>query len=194
MRSLCFATNNQHKIEEIRAQLGSFFLLQKLEDIGCFEELPETQPSIEGNSLQKAQYVFDHYRVACFADDTGLEVEALNGEPGVYSARYAGLQKNSEDNIQLLLSRLAGIENRRARFKTVITLVEENRMSIFEGIVNGVIIREKRGTMGFGYDPVFQPDGFDRTFAEMDVMEKTNISHRGLAMNKLIDFLKKQQA
>src|SRR5690349_3389339 len=124
MKSLCFATNNEHKIEEIRAQLGSFFLLKKLADVGCFEELPETQNSIEGNSLQKAQYVFEHYHVDCFADDTGLEVEALNGEPGVYSARYAGEQKNSEDNMHLLLAKLAGKQNRKARFRTVITLAE----------------------------------------------------------------------
>lgn len=189
MKTLCIATNNAHKVEEIRAQLGSFFLLKKLEDIGCYEELPETQATIEGNSIQKAKYVFDNYGVACFADDTGLEVEALDGEPGVYSARYAGPQRNSEDNIQLLLAKLQGKQNRKARFKTVITLAEADGISIFEGIVNGVIIFEKRGSMGFGYDPVFQPDGFDRTFAEMSIGEKGEISHRGRALKKLIDFL-----
>lgn len=190
MKSLCFATNNENKIAEIRAQLGSFFLLKKLEEIGCKEELPETQNTIEGNSIQKATYVFDHYNVSCFADDTGLEVQALNGEPGVYSARYAGEQKNSEDNIQLLLSRLKGVQNRKARFRTVITLAEADGISTFEGIVEGVILEEKRGTLGFGYDPVFQPAGLTKTFAEMSLEEKSKISHRAIAMNKLIQFLK----
>lgn len=189
MKSLCFATNNSHKIEEIRAQLGSFFLLQKLEDIGCFEELPETQNTIEGNSLQKAKYVFDRYHVTCFADDTGLEVEALLGEPGVYSARYAGPQKSSNDNIQLVLSKLNGLQNRRARFRTVITLVEVDGISTFEGIVNGIIREEMHGKSGFGYDPIFQPDGYNKTFGEMSLMEKTEISHRAIAVKKLVDFL-----
>src|SRR5262245_32506698 len=143
MKSLCFATNNEHKIEEIRTQLGSFFLLKKLADVGCYEELPETQDTIEGNSIQKASYVLDRYKVSCFADDTGLEVEALHGEPGVYSARYArlhgvvgqaGNQKNSEDNIQLLLKKLTGLQNRKARFRTVITLAEVDGITTFEGI------------------------------------------------------------
>jgi XTP/dITP diphosphohydrolase len=190
MKALCFATNNENKIEEIRTQLGSFFLLKKLSDVGCFEELPETRDTIEGNSIQKATYVFDQYNVACFADDTGLEVEALNGEPGVYSARYAGEQKNSEDNIRLLLTRLAGEQNRKARFRTVITLAEADGISTFEGIVDGNILIEKRGTLGFGYDPVFQPNGFNKTFAEMNLEEKSKISHRSIAMNKLIQFLK----
>lgn len=192
MKSLCFATNNEHKIEEIRAQLGSFFLLKKLGDVGCFEELPETQNTIEGNSLQKARYVFDRYNVPCFADDTGLEVEALNGEPGVYSARYAGEQKNSEDNIQLLLAKLSGLQNRKARFRTVITLAEVDGISTFEGIVNGVILEKKQGSAGFGYDPVFQPNGYNNTFAEMSLAEKSTISHRSIAMNKLINFLKEK--
>ncbi len=176
-------------MEEIRAQLGSFFLLQKLEDIGCFEELPETQHTIEGNSIQKATYVFERYQVSCFADDTGLEVEALKGEPGVYSARYAGEKKSTEDNIQLLLSRLEGTRNRRARFRTVITLAEADGICTFEGIVSGVIVNERRGTSGFGYDSIFQPEGFNKTFAEMSVMEKTEISHRAIAMKKLFYFL-----
>jgi len=192
MKSLCFATNNEHKIEEIRTQLGSFFLLKKLEEINCFEELPETQNTIEGNSIQKAKYVFEHYGVPCFADDTGLEVEALQGEPGVYSARYAGDQKNSEDNIHLLLTKLSGSQNRKARFRTVITLAEADGISTFEGIVNGVILEKRRGTQGFGYDPVFQPQGFTKTFAEMSLTEKSIISHRALAMNKLIQFLTKK--
>jgi XTP/dITP diphosphohydrolase len=192
MKSVCFATNNEHKIEEIRAQLGSFFLLKKLEDIGCFEELSETQRTIEGNSLQKAKHVFDHYQVPCFADDTGLEVEALDGEPGVYSARYAGEQKNSEDNIQLLLTKLSDKQNRKARFRTVITLAEADGISTFEGVVEGIILVEKRGTGGFGYDPVFQPHGYNKTFAEMSLSEKSKISHRAIAMNKLIQFLTKK--
>lgn len=192
MKSFCFATNNENKIEEIRAQLGSFFLLKKLDEVGCLEELPETQDTIEGNSIQKATYVFDHYKVPCFADDTGLEVESLGGEPGVYSARYAGEQKNSEDNIRLLLTRLAGSPNRKARFRTVITLAEADGISTFEGIVNGTILEEKHGTLGFGYDPVFQPDGYKKTFAEMSLEEKSKISHRSIAMNKLIQFLKEK--
>lgn len=192
MKSFCFATNNENKIEEIRTQLGSFFLLKKLNEVGCLEELPETQNTIEGNSIQKATYVFDHYKVSCFADDTGLEVEALGGEPGVYSARYAGEQKNSEDNIRLLLTRLAGSSNRKARFRTVITLAEADGISTFEGIVSGTILEEKRGTLGFGYDPVFQPDGSKKTFAEMSLDEKSKVSHRSIAMNKLIQFLKEK--
>jgi XTP/dITP diphosphohydrolase len=192
MRTLCFATNNEHKIEEIRTQLGSFFLLKKLEDIGCFEELPETQPTIAGNSIQKARHVLDNYRVSCFADDTGLEVDALNGEPGVFSARYAGPQRNSEDNIQLLLSKLKGLENRSAKFRTVITLAEASGITTFEGIVKGRILESKRGTQGFGYDPVFVPDGYTKTFAEMPLTEKTKISHRAIAVEKLVKFLKEK--
>ena len=194
MVELCFATNNVHKIEEIRALLGSFFLLKTLQDIGCNEELAETQNTIEGNSLQKARYVFDRYQVPCFADDTGLEVEALGGEPGVYSARYAGEQKNSEDNIRLLLKKLEGVPNRKARFRTVITLAEADGISTFEGIVKGTIRLEKSGTYGFGYDPVFQPEGFNKTFGEMNLTEKSMISHRAIAVKKLVDFLKKKYA
>lgn len=190
MKSLCFATNNNHKTEEIRALLGPFFLLKNLKDIGCTEELPETQPTIEGNALQKARYVFDHYGIACFADDTGLEVEALNGEPGVYSARYAGEQRNVHDNIQLLLSRLKNSSNRKARFKTVIAWVEEGRVETFEGLVYGTIIDTLRGTNGFGYDPVFVPDGFNKTFAEMELADKNLISHRAIAVKKLTNFLR----
>lgn len=190
MKSLCFATNNNHKTEEIRALLGPFFLLKNLKDIGCTEELPETQPTIEGNALQKARYVFDHYGIACFADDTGLEVEALNGEPGVYSARYAGEQRNDHDNIQLLLSRLKNSSNRKARFKTVIAWVEEGRVETFEGLVYGTIIDTPRGTNGFGYDPVFVPDGFNKTFAEMELADKNLISHRATAVKKLTNFLR----
>lgn len=194
MRSLCFATNNNNKTEEIRALLGPFFFLKNLKDIGCSEELPETQATIEGNAIQKATYVFERYHVSCFADDTGLEVEALNGEPGVFSARYAGEHRNDQDNIALLLSRLAPHTNRRARFKTVISVVGEGEVNNFEGIVYGTIVAEPQGKNGFGYDPVFMPDGFEKTFAEMDLTEKNLISHRALAVKKLINFLREKYA
>jgi XTP/dITP diphosphohydrolase len=190
MTPICFATNNQHKLEEIRALLGPFFQLKSLQDIGFYEELPETQNTIEGNSLQKANYVFERYGISCFADDTGLEVESLGGAPGVYSARYAGDHKNSEDNIDLLLKNLHSFQNRKARFKAVITLVEPDRISTFEGIVNGIILPERRGTKGFGYDSVFQPEGYQRSFGEMDLIEKNLISHRAIAVKKLINFMK----
>jgi len=190
MKKLCFATNNAHKTQEIGALLGPFFVLQNLKDIGCTEELPETQPTIEGNALQKARYVFDHYQVSCFADDTGLEVEVLNGEPGVVSARYAGEHRSDHDNIKLLLSKLETQENRRARFKTVIAWIDNGREEYFEGIITGTITHAPRGTKGFGYDPVFIPDGSERTFAEMDMDEKNLISHRAIAVKKLVNFLR----
>jgi XTP/dITP diphosphohydrolase len=189
MITICIATNNQHKIEEIRALLGPFFQLKSLQEIGCFEDLAETQSTIEGNSLQKAQYVFDTYGVPCFADDTGLEVDILNGAPGVHSARYAGVHKNSEDNIDLLLKNLANSSNRNARFKTIITLVEPEQTTTFEGIVEGTIQTERRGNKGFGYDSVFKPTGFTKTFAELSLEEKNLISHRAIAVKKLINFL-----
>ena len=158
--------------------------------MGCFEELPETQDTIEGNSRQKAEYVFDKFKVACFADDTGLEVEALNQSPGVYAARYAGEQKNSDDNIELLLKNLHGVKNRNARFRTVITLVGLGNIQFFEGIIEGKITGEKKGKAGFGYDPVFQPQGFTKTFAEMNLDEKNQVSHRARAIAKLAAFLK----
>ncbi|HCZ37046.1 MAG TPA: non-canonical purine NTP pyrophosphatase [Cytophagales bacterium] len=188
--TLCFATNNIHKVKEIQALLGNSFNLQSLNDIGCEEELAEDQDTIEGNSLQKAQYVFDHYQVACFADDTGLEVEALNGEPGVYSARYAGEQRNAEDNMQLLLKNLKDKSNLNARFRTVITLIMQSGTHQFEGILNGTITFDKRGTQGFGYDPVFVPKGYQQTLAELDLTEKNKISHRARAIQKLVLFLK----
>lgn len=165
------------------------FRILSLEEIGCREELPETRDTLEGNSLQKAEFVYDRYHLACIADDTGLEVDALNGEPGVYSARYAGEQRNSADNINLLLSRLQNQENRRARFRTIITLIGAKGTRTFEGIINGIILHEKRGTSGFGYDPVFQPDGYQGTLAEMSLEEKNQISHRGRAIQKLVDYL-----
>jgi XTP/dITP diphosphohydrolase len=189
MRELVIASNNKHKIEEMNALLGSSFLLKSLASIGCHEELPETQDTIEANSLEKAKYVFDHYGVSCFADDSGLEVEALGGEPGVDSAHFAGPQRNAEDNIRLLLSRLDGKTNRKAQFKTVITLISPDGVQAFQGIVTGVILTEKRGDMGFGYDPVFLPDGYSQTFAEMTLEEKNKISHRARALKKLVEYL-----
>ncbi len=167
------------------------FRILSLKEIGCDEELPETQTTLEGNSLQKAAYIFGRFHLPCFADDTGLEVEALNGAPGVYSARYAGEQKNSDDNIALLLKNLSGKKNRKARFRTVITLIGLNGVKNFEGVVNGAILDHRRGHGGFGYDPVFLPDGFLKTMAEMTLGEKNLISHRGQAVKKLVDYLKK---
>lgn len=169
--------------------LGSPFLLKGLADIGCLEELPETHTTLEGNSLQKARYVFDLYKIPCFADDTGLEVGALKGEPGVHSARYAGEHRNPEDNIDLLLQKLHNTENRKARFRTVITLMEFSGVHTFEGIVEGEILLMRRGDQGFGYDPVFRPYGYDKTFAEMSLEEKNRISHRGEAVRKLVEYL-----
>ena len=184
------ATNNAHKLSEIRPLLEPDFRILSLQDIGCAEELPETAETIEGNSLQKASYVFERYHLPCFADDTGLEVEALNGEPGVYSARYAGSQRNSADNMALVLQKLAGQTNRRARFKTIITLIGFGGVKSFEGIIEGVLVSETRGNGGFGYDPIFQPDGSSQTLAEMTLTEKNRISHRAIAIKKLVAFLR----
>lgn len=183
------ATNNPHKIQEIGSILGPSFLLRSLAEIGCHEELPETQSTIEGNALQKAQYVFDHYHVPCFADDTGLEVDALRGEPGVYSAMYAGPQRSAEDNMNLLLQKLLGQTNRAAQFRTVIALVEPQGVQLFEGIVRGEILTEKRGSQGFGYDPIFVPENCSKSFAEMSMTEKNTMSHRARAVKKLVDYL-----
>lgn len=187
---ICFATNNPNKLKEIRQMLGEQYSIQSLEDIGCSEELPENQQTLEGNSEEKARYVYDHYGVDCFADDTGLEVSALNGAPGVYSARYAGPQRKSEDNILRLLEELEGKKDRTAQFRTVITLILSGQIHQFEGIVKGEIITTKTGTAGFGYDPVFKPEGYEQTFAEMDMETKNKISHRGRAIRQLVEFLK----
>jgi XTP/dITP diphosphohydrolase len=189
MQTICFATNNQHKLEEVRLALAPDFRVLSLADIGCAEELPETGNTLEANARQKAEYVFNKYAIACFADDTGLEVEALNNEPGVYSARYAGPQRNSSHNIDLLLKNLAGSKNRKAQFRTVICWITENGTHLFEGVVEGEIISERKGTQGFGYDPVFVPTGFTKTFAEMNMNEKNQLSHRARAVNKLTNFL-----
>ncbi|UZR93247.1 non-canonical purine NTP diphosphatase [Chondrinema litorale] len=187
--SICFATNNPHKLKEIQEILADKFQIVSLKEIGCEEDIPETQPTIEGNSEQKAQYVKDHYQIDCFADDTGLEVIALNNEPGVYSARYAGPQRNSDDNIALVLKNLESKTDRSAQFKTVITLIYKGETKAFEGIVKGEITDKPTGTNGFGYDPVFKPEGYDRTFAELSSEEKNKISHRGLAVEKLVAYL-----
>lgn len=188
---LIFATHNQHKTEEAREIAGAVIQIKNLKDIGCIEEIPETADTLHGNALQKAQYVQEHFHVNCFADDTGLEVEALDGRPGVFSARYAGEHCTYQDNVDKLLREMAGKNNRKACFKTVIALILDNKEYLFEGRVDGVIIENQKGTSGFGYDPVFLPDGFDRTFAEMTDEEKNSISHRGRAMRKMMDFLKK---
>ncbi|RXR23367.1 non-canonical purine NTP diphosphatase [Flavobacterium stagni] len=186
---LVFASNNTHKIAEISAMLPKSIELVGLQDIGCDVDIPETAETIEGNAQLKADYVTQHYGLPCFADDTGLEVEALNGAPGVHSARYAGEQKNALDNMNKLLFELDNKASRKAQFKTVIALNLNGETHHFTGIVSGEIIREKRGTQGFGYDPVFVPTGQSQTFAEMDASEKAALSHRGKAVQQLITFL-----
>lgn len=187
---LVFASNNKNKIQEIRHQLPDSIELLSLEDIGCHEEIPETADTIEGNAILKADYVTKNYGYDCFADDTGLEVEALNGAPGVYSARYAGEQKSAEDNMDKLLAALNGNSNRDARFKTVIALNLNGKQQLFTGIINGIITSEKAGDKGFGYDPIFKPEGLNLTFAQLSLNEKARLSHRGRAVSQLIEFLK----
>ena len=186
---LVFATNNLNKLKEVQLALPENIKLLSLSDIGCFEDIPETQDTIEGNAIQKAEYIKTLYGYDCFADDTGLEVEALNGAPGVYSARYAGEQRNSEDNMNKLLYELENSNNRSAQFKTVIALHLNDRLEVFEGICKGEIITEKQGENGFGYDPIFKPLGYDQTFAEMDLVIKNKISHRGKAVMTLVKYL-----
>ena len=190
---LVFASNNKHKIQEIQALVPTDFQILSLEDIGCFEEIPETANTIEGNAILKANYVTKNYGYPCFADDTGLEVDALHGAPGVYSARYAGEQKNAEDNMNKLLHELGYITNRKAQFKTVICLNINGTQQLFTGIINGKIIHEKTGLNGFGYDPIFVADGSDKTFAELSLQEKASISHRGIAVAQLLAFLTKNK-
>ena len=186
---LVFATNNQNKIKEVQSLIPSHITLLSLKDIGCFEEVPETQLTIKGNAIQKAEYIKENYGFDCFADDTGLEVETLNGEPGVFSARYAGEQRDANDNMNKLLMELDGKPNRNARFKTVIALHLNNELHTFEGICKGEITSTKKGDSGFGYDPIFIPDGFTQTFAEMELSLKNKIGHRGKAVTNLVDFL-----
>lgn len=189
---LVFASNNKNKIQEIQALVPSDFKILSLEDIGCFEEIPETAETIEGNAILKANYVTQNYGYPCFADDTGLEVDFLNGAPGVYSARYAGEQKNADDNMNKLLLELRTTTSRKAHFKTVICLNNNGMQHLFTGIINGTITTEKIGTNGFGYDPIFIADGTEKTFAELSMHEKASISHRGIAVGQLIDFLSKK--
>lgn len=198
MKKIVFATNNAHKLDEIRQILGSRFQVLSLNDIDCHDEIPEDHDTLEENSRQKAEYIFSKYHIDCFADDTGLEVEALNGEPGVHSARYAeGTDHDSEANMRKLLLRLGNNPNRRARFRTVITLIEsgvgedEKKETLFEGIVEGAIAFEKKGSEGFGYDPIFVPDGYTQSFAQLGVDIKNTISHRARAVEKLAAYLMK---
>ncbi len=186
---IVFGTSNPNKIKEINQILPSDIIIKGLKDIGCTEDIPETQPTIEGNAIQKAQYIYDNYGVNCFAEDTGLEIKVLNGAPGVYSARYAGEQRSSEDNMDKAMAQLETQSDRSARFKTVIALIIDGELSTFEGIVNGQIIKERKGDGGFGYDPIFMPEGYDQTFGELSSTEKNKISHRGRATKKLIEHL-----
>lgn len=187
---IVFASNNHNKVTEIRQILPTEIEILTLDDIGCTEEIPETAETIEGNALIKANYITQHYNLDCFADDSGLEVDALNGEPGVYSARYAGEHKNSDDNMSKLLNALQNSTNRNAQFKTVIALNIAGEQHLFTGIIKGEITRERSGSGGFGYDPIFQPVGYSKTFAEIPLSEKSTISHRGKAVAQLVEFLK----
>lgn len=187
--SLVFATHNFNKLEEIRALLPDFIELKSLTDIQCFDEIPETAKTLEGNAQLKANFVTHHFQLNSFADDTGLEVESLNAAPGVYSARYAGKESNAEKNIAKLLFNLSDIENRKAQFRTVIALNLSDKSYLFEGVCKGTIIDKKKGSNGFGYDPIFIPDGYTKTFAEMNLTEKNKISHRGKAILQLVKFL-----
>lgn len=186
---LVFATNNLNKLKEVQALIPQHIALLSLKDIGCFEDVPETQNTIVGNAIQKAEYIKTYYGYDCFADDTGLEVDALNGEPGVFSARYAGEQRNANDNMNKLLDKLNEQDNRNAQFKTVIALHINGNLETFTGICKGEITKTKQGEKGFGYDPIFKPTGYNETFAEMDLSLKNSIGHRGKAIKKLIDFL-----
>lgn len=191
---LVFATNNQHKLKEIQQLLGESITILSLGDIGCYDDIPETGDTLEENALQKSEYIYKRYNKNCFADDTGLEIDALNGEPGVYSARYAGIEKDAEANMQKVLTELQGKPSRDANFRTVISLIINGEEFQFEGQVDGCILQQKSGVDGFGYDPIFKPNGYAQSFAEMPLNEKNKISHRGRAVAKLIEFLKSRYA
>lgn len=186
---LVFATNNLNKLKEVQSLIPKHIKLLSLEDIGCFEDIPETQATIEDNAIQKAEYIKTHYGYNCFADDTGLEVESLYGEPGVFSARYAGEQRDANDNMDLLLENLKGKLNRDAQFKTVIALHINDNLNTFTGVCKGGITETKHGDKGFGYDPIFKAEGYDKTFAEISLQEKNKIGHRGKAVRQLVTFL-----
>ncbi len=190
MKTLVFATNNQHKLDEVQAMVGSNFKLKSLKDIGCVADIPETGTTFEENASQKSRYIFNHFQVDCFSDDSGLEVDALDGEPGVYSAHYSG-SRDTEANMQMVLDKLGNNENRTARFRCVISLILNGQEYFFEGSAEGRIAAERSGKAGFGYDPIFMPDDYERTFSEMTAEEKNKISHRGKAMAKLVAFLSK---
>ena len=194
MKKIVFATNNAHKLQELRQILGNQYEILGLADIGCHEDIPETADTIEGNARMKAEYVKQHYGYDCFSDDTGLEIDALNGEPGVLSARYAGPGHDSEANIEKVLKKLDGVTERTARFRTAIALLQGDEMHLFEGQVEGVILTERHGTGGFGYDSIFQPvEGDGNTFAQMSPQDKNSISHRGRAVAKLVEFLNREK-
>lgn len=188
--NIVFATHNKHKAEEIQKLMLTNLVVKTLTEIGCDEDIPETSLTLEGNASLKSIHVVENYQLDCFADDTGLEIESLNGEPGVFSARYAGESKDSNDNMDLVLEKLRGLENRNAQFRTVVSLRLNGEEHLFEGIAKGTIREEKCGADGFGYDPIFEPEGYNITFAEMSMKEKNKISHRGIAVQKLIAFLK----
>lgn len=189
MKQIIFATNNKHKLEEVGAMLAGKIILKSLNDIGCTVDIPETGNTFEENASQKSHYIRQHYQLDCFADDSGLMVEALNNEPGVFSARYSG-SRDMERNIELLMNNLSGKSNRRAAFVTVISLLLGDKEYFFEGIIKGTISTERMGNKGFGYDPIFIPEGYSKSFAQMDPAEKNNISHRALAIQKLVKFLR----
>jgi XTP/dITP diphosphohydrolase len=187
---LIFATQNQHKSTEIQELLPVSIKVKTLSEIGCTVDIPETAKTLEGNAVLKSKFVVENFQVNCFADDTGLEIAALNGEPGVFSARYAGADKNSDDNIDLVLKKMEGVSDRTAQFRTVISLIINKEEKQFEGIAIGEITLEKSGKSGFGYDPIFKPTGYSLTFSEMTLEEKNRISHRGIAVRKLVDYLR----
>lgn len=189
-KEIIFATSNSNKIREVQSMLGDSYVLRSSKDLGLTEEIPETCDTLQGNASQKSHYLYERYGCDCFADDTGLEVEALDLAPGVYSARYAGEGKSSEDNMTLLLKNMEGVQNRKARFRTVISLIQNGKEYFFEGKVEGTIREERCGSEGFGYDPLFEPEGFSITFAEMSLEQKNKLSHRGRAVEKLVNFLK----
>lgn len=193
MKKIVFASGNPNKVSEIAAVLAGEYEVLSLVDIGCTKEIPETGTKLQENAEIKARYVYNHFGIDCFADDTGLEIEALNGEPGVYSARYAGKKRDSLKNMEKVLRKLRGESNRKARFRTVICLIQSGRPFFFEGQVNGEILESPRGEQGFGYDPIFLPEGKKNSFAEMDAEEKNMISHRALAVQKLTEWLKGQK-
>lgn len=190
---LIFATHNHNKAHEIQAMMPKGIEVLTLDEIHCFEEIPETEKTLEGNATMKAQYIVDEFNLNCFADDTGLEIEALKGEPGVYSARYAGESRDANANMDLVLEKMKGLANRKAQFRTAIALYWDGEMYLFEGIVKGTILAEKRGKDGFGYDPIFEPENSEKSFAEMSLAEKNTISHRARALKKMIDFLASQK-